>query len=164
MQVCEAKLPTSLPKRTQAWTHQPQPRGFPRTLTKVTKKRKKTATEKPRNPNSKALIDEGLAGSFDDDCWGDIAHFPNIPYLNSILRGYKTEEREQFLTKFDLARNYWYCDQCDYVYKNLLESNGDYILCHGCDNQSHYKCAGMNANSTEEDIQEWKCPKCSSTA
>ena len=97
-----------------------------------TKKRKKTATEKPRNPNSKALIDEGLAGSFDDDCWGDIAHYPNIPYLKTILRGYKTEEREQFLTRLDLARNYWYCDQCDYVYKNLLESDGDYILCHGC--------------------------------
>ena len=60
MQVSDAKLPTQLPKKSRAWTHQPQPRGFPTTLRKLDKRRKKPMEENPKNPNAKFLAFSSL--------------------------------------------------------------------------------------------------------
>ena len=116
--------------------------------------------ENPKNPNAKFLIDEGLAESYQDDAWGDLAHFPNKPYLFSLLRGYSREEVEKFQSEWEMARDHWYCDQCDYVYKNFKDSDGKYILCEDCNTWSHYKCSGLHDQATDEEVRDWKCPKC----
>ena len=160
MQVSDAKLPTELPKKCRARKHQPQARGFPTHLKKLDKRRKKPMDENPRNPNAKFLIDEGLAESYQDDAWGDLAHFPNKSYLFSLLRGYPREDREKFQTEWELARSHWYCGQCDFDYKNFKASDGKYILCEDCDTWRHYKCSGLNEQSTVDEVRDWKCPNC----
>ena len=159
----EAELPKKLPRPDKKRKHDPIYRGFPTKLPQLKdNKRRQTVAESPTN--YKELTDEALANTYEADCWGRLAHFPNYNWFAAFLRGYPREKRIQFDEELKKARQHWTCSECN-TFEMEKWDRGRYVGCSnydktGCDNWGHRPCSNLADDASETEVSAWLCSDC----